>query len=211
MKISKFFSGVFAVLGTVLLVGTVVLCLISLDAEPRLAEVPEAAREGAIAVVDALCQGDFSAAGSMMYGQPDLGADREPADAAGALIWDAFVGSLSYTLSREPSVEDSGVVWTVTVDALDISAVTASLEERAQALLRQRAETAEDAAALYDAENNFREDVVEEALLEAVAQALSEDAETVSREGTLKMIQRDGRWWAVPDQALLQAVSGGVA
>jgi len=30
----------------------------------------------------------------------------------------------------------------------------------------------------------------------------------ITREVTVKLINRDGKWWVVPDQALLQALSG---
>lgn len=209
MKISKFFSGIFAVLGTVLMICTVVLCLISLNAEPKVLEAPAAARERAEAMMDAVCRGDFAAAGSYLYGQPDLGADREPAGAAGALVWDAYVSSLSCRFAREPEATDSGIAWTVYVDALDVSAVTASLEAQTRALLLKWADAAEDPADVYDEKNNFREDLVDEALLEALEQALGAETETVTREVTLNLICRDGQWWVVPDQALLQLLSGG--
>ena len=48
-------------------------------------------------------------------------------------------------------------------------------------------------------------------LSQAVVQALAEDGQLVTRDVTLNLICRDGQWWAVPDQALLQAISGGVA
>lgn len=211
MKISKFVSAVLALLGTLLMAGTAVLCLVSLKAEPKLLQVSDAARERAVDVMDAVCAGDYEAAGSMMYGQPDLGAGREPADEVGAPVWEAFVESLSYELKGEPTATDSGIAWTVQVEALDISSVTVSLQERAEALLQQRAEQAEDMSEVYDEDNNFREDVVAQVLCEAVAQALAEDAVTVSREASLNLICQDGQWWVAADQALLQAISGGVA
>ena len=43
---------------------------------------------------------------------------------------------------------------------------------------------------------------------DAVTQALAEDAQTVTRNVTLSLIYQDGAWWVVPDQALLQTISG---
>lgn len=211
MKISKFFSGLFSVLGTVLLVGTVVLCLISLNAEPKLLEVPEGAQERAEAFLTAVSEGDYAAAGSMMYGQPSLGAEGAPAAGTAAQIWEAFAGSISCQLTGEPYAAEDGIAWSVSVETLDVSALTASLEERARNLLQKRLEEAEDPAALYDEKNNFREEVVDEALLEAVEQALQEDAQTLRREVTLNLICRDGQWWVVPNDALLQAISVSAA
>ena len=82
--------------------------------------------------------------------------------------------------------------------------------EYAHALLTQRVETAEDMSELYDEENNFRQDLVDAIVLEAVDQAIRENGQTASFDVTLSLIQRDGQWWVVPDQALLQAISGGL-
>ena len=41
-----------------------------------------------------------------------------------------------------------------------------------------------------------------------MTQALSEDAQTVTRDVTLGLIYQDGAWWVVPDQALLKIISG---
>ena len=51
-------------------------------------------------------------------------------------------------------------------------------------------------------------ELVDQALNDAVTQALSEDAQTVTRDVTLGLIYQDGAWWVVPDQALLQIISG---
>ena len=45
-------------------------------------------------------------------------------------------------------------------------------------------------------------------LLEAVQSALREDVSYITRDVTVKLICRDGQWWVVPDQELLNTVSG---
>jgi len=82
------------------------------------------------------------------------------------------------------------------------------LPERVQSLLDQRIASAESLTDIYDENNNFRQELVETILEEALRQAMTQDAKTVTREVTVKLINRDGTWWTVPDQALLQALSG---
>ena len=106
---------------------------------------------------------------------------------------------------------DSGVALDVTVTALDVSAATASLATRAQTLLSERIEKAEDPAEVYDENNEYRADVVAAVLREAAEQTLENDAQLTDRELTLQLVYQDGQWWIVPDAALLQAISGGVA
>lgn len=211
MKISKFFSGIFGVLGAVLAVGTVVLSLRSLEADPVLLTRPEAAEKQAEALMEAVCVGNYAGAGKLMYGTPELGVDREPADEAGALIWDAFLDSIRYEFTGDCYATDSGVARDVTMEYLDVSSVTGGVKERARVLLEQRVAQAEDVEQIYDENGEYRKDFVMEVLEDAVTQALAEDGKTVSREFTMNLIWQDDQWWILPEQDLLSAISGGIA
>lgn len=209
MKFAKFIAVIFGLVGTVLMVGAIGVCLTSLDAPVRMVEYPQEAMDRSEEMMDAVASGDFSAAAQVMYGQPDLGADRQAEDEVGQLIWAAFVDSISYEFAGDCYATDSGISRNASVTTLDISSVTENLRDRSQKLLSDRVAEATDMAELYEGEE-FREDVVMEVLNEAVQQALQEDAKTVSRDVTLNLIYRDEQWWVVPDQALLKAISGGV-
>lgn len=205
------FSGLFGLLGIVLLTATLFLCLHGLDASAVLLTAPEDALRQSEAMMEAVAQGDFAAAGARMQGQPDLGADREPADEVGKMIWAAFLDSIRYEFTGECYATDSGIARDMTVETLDISSVTASLRQRSQTLLNRRVAAAEDVEQIYDENGDYREDFVMEVLHDAARQALEEDAVTVSREITLNLVYRQGQWWVVPDAALLSAISGGIA
>ena len=41
--------------------------------------------------------------------------------------------------------------------------------------------------------------------------ALREDARTREQDLTLNLVYKQGRWWVAMDQALLSAISGGIA
>ena len=47
-------------------------------------------------------------------------------------------------------------------------------------------------------------------LYDAAAQALKEDAQTVTVAVTINMIYENDQWWVVSDSALLSAISGGI-
>lgn len=210
MKIAKFVGVLFGLAGTVLMVGAIAVCLMNLDAPVKIVEYPQAAMERSEEMMEAVAQGNYAAAAKVMYGQPELGADRAAEEEVGQLVWDAFVDSIAYEFAGECYATDSGIARKATVTTLDISSVTENLRERSQALLSARVEAATDVTELYNGEE-FREDVVMEVLKEAVRQALREDAKTVSRDVTMNLIYRDGQWWVVPDQALLKAISGNVS
>lgn len=209
MKFAKFFSGIFAVLGTVLMVLALGLSLLSRSAAPRLVRISQGAEAQSQALLEAIEAGDLEAAGRTMYGQPDLGADWESGNGAEDKLWEAFLDSLSCEFRGDCYATDTGIARSAVVTALDVSGAADAVAENAYALLTQRVETAQDMAELYDEDNNFREDLVDAVLLEAVDRAI-QDGQTVTYEVTLNLIQREGQWWVVPDQALLQALSGGL-
>ena len=210
MKISKLIAGLFGVAGVCAAGLCVALSFQNRNASPVLVEEPAAAREQVVAMMDAVSANDYAGASAVIQGNPVFGADREPADAVSGLIWDAFVDSIQYELVGEMYATDSGVAQNITVTTLDISSVTANLVDRAQAVLTQRIEDAENLDEIYDANNEYREDVVMDALKEAVTMALKEDAKQTSVELTLNLIYRNKQWWVVSNSQLINAISGGI-
>lgn len=211
MKIARFFAGIFGTIGTILMVGAIGLCLLSLNTPARIQQMPREAVDCSEELMEAISRGDYEAAATLMYGQPDLGVHGKPADQAGEMIWTAFLGSISYEFKGPCYVLDAGLARDVAVTALDVPSVTEGIGRRAHEMLTEKVASATDMAELYDETNNFREELVNEVLSAAVVYALAEDAKTVTRDVTVKLICRDGQWWAVPDGELLQLLSGGIA
>lgn len=211
MKLAKTCAMVFAAVGLVLMIGTLVLCLFSLDAPIEMIGMPKEAMACAEEMMDALAEGNFAAAAQRMYGQPDLGGDSVPEDAMTALVWDAFRSSITYEFVGVCYAEDSGIYRDVSVTVLDVPSVLEALPEKVNDLATQRMNAAENMESLYDESGRFRPELVQQILQEALHLTLKESAATVSYDATIKLIHRDGQWWAVPDQALLQAISGGAA
>lgn len=210
MKARRFFSGVFAVMGALLMLGTTVLCLTCRGAQVKVKSLPRDAVKCSEALMEALADGDFAAAGRLMYGQPELGAEGGSTGGTEEILREAFLGSIVYEFTGDCYAVDTGFAREADITTLDLSGVTDAVPGHAYALLTQRVEAAQEMSELYDDGNNFRQDLVDQVLEEAVQQALEQDAGTVTSHVTIKLIYRDGQWWAVPDQTLLQAISGGV-
>lgn len=211
MKIAKFFACIFGLLGSALMVFSIGLCLMSLNAPAKILEAPSGALRCSEALMEAACAGDYETAQAMIYGQPDLGVHSAPADQAGIMIWEAFVGSISYEFKGDCYVSGANLARDAVVTAMDIPSVTKNVREKARILMNDRVKNAEDVMSLYDSAGNFRESLVSDVLSEAVVRVLAEDAQMVSRDVTITLIFQDGTWWALPDAALLAALSGGMA
>ena len=211
MKIARFFAGIFGVIGTVLLVGSIGLCLFSLNAPARIEEIPEDARLCAEAVSEAIDSRDYAALENCIYGQPELGLTGEPEGELAKMVWDLAQQDLSLSWQGECYMKDAAVCRDAVVTYTDVASVTGGIPVRAQALLSQRVEEATDMEQLYDTTGEFRDDLMDEILKTAVTQACREDAKTATVEVCVEFVNRDGQWWAVPEQTLMTALSGGLA
>ena len=211
MRKIKNIAAAFAVAGIVLALSTVVLSLCQLRTSPVLLSASEEASNTAQELMDALQQGDFSHGETLLYGTPSLGADRQPADAVGQLIWDAFVKSIDYRFQGELYTTDSGLAQDVSITTLDILSVTNPLKNRSESLLEERVQKAEDVSQIYDGNNEYREEFVMQVLYDAASAILQKEARFVTTEVTLNLVYYQNRWWVMPDQALLRVISGGTA
>lgn len=211
MKKMRMIPWVFGLLAVAAAAAAILLTVRFLNTPPVLVKVPDAALAQVDAMMNAVCEGDFETASQYMYGDPDLGVDREAADPVGELIWNAFADSLSCERSGECFATDAGLAQNVVFRSLDFDSVTENLGDRAQTLLARRVEEAVDTSQIYDENNEYREDFVMEVLYDAAKAAIEEDARYTEQEITLNLTYRDGQWWIMPEQALISAISGNVA
>ena len=211
MKALKVIASILlTVVGLSAAAAAVYLCTQFVDAKPMLLTPPDVARSKVIMLMNAVSEGDYEEASQAIYGTPSLGVDREAADEVGVLIWEAFQGSISYELLGECYTTEQGLAQDVSITCMDVTSVTVNLKERSQTMLEQRVTEAEDVSEIYDENNEYREDFVMEVLRDAVEDALEEDATKMTVELTVNLSYQDGKWWVVADEALLDAISGGI-
>jgi len=199
----------FSLLAAACMILAVFLALHFRNAEPVLLSAPRDAVQRAEAVMEALCSGDYAAAEKMLYGTPDLGAEQEPEEPMGQILWQAYVESLDYELVGACYPTDTGLAQDVKIISMELPAVTAHLGERTRVLLNQRVENARDVSEIYDENNEYRQDLIQEVLCQAAQQALEDDIRYCWQTVTLQLVYSQGQWWVAADEALLNAVSGG--
>lgn len=211
MKAVKYiFSVLLAAIGLCAAAAAIFLCMNFNNAKPMLLTPPDVARSKVIMLMNAVSEGDYEEASQAIYGTPNLGVDREAADEVGVLIWNAFAGSITYELLGECYTTEQGLAQDVSITCLDVTSVTVNLKERSQTMLEQRVMEATDTSEIYDENNEYREDFVMGVLKDAVADALEEDARKMTVELTVNLSYQNGNWWVVADEALLDAISGGI-
>ena len=97
----------------------------------------------------------------------------------------------------------------MTVTTLDVASVTDVLRDRAQTMLQDRVAHTADADDVYDQNNEYREEFVMAVLYDAAKSALETDAKTVTYQITINLIYENGQWWIMPEEPLLEAITGG--
>ena len=209
MKISKLASAMFFAAGTVLLVGSVVMSFAALSRPAKAVKPTQEANACAQSVLRALDDGDLSKVEEYFYGKPTLGLEREPATAEGKQIWNAYRDSIAVTTDGYCYGEGTNIYQTAKVTAMDITGTLSQWDKGAGELLKQKIDAAEDPAVLLDEGGDVPQTLKDELRGQALTQALS-DAKTVTTQITFQLIEKDGQWWAVPDQAMLDVLSGGL-
>ena len=206
----KLLAAVLLLMSVLAAAAAVRLSLDNRNSDPVLLTPPDEPRSRVVAMMDAVCRGDYEQAGTFIYGTPDLGVDRDAADAVGVLIWEAFEESLSYELVGDCFPTEQGLAQKMTVTCLDINTVTASLRDRSRKLLEERVAEAEDVSEIYDENNEYREDFVMAVLYDAAKDAIREDAREKTVELTVNLSHQEDIWWVIADEMLLDVISGGV-
>ena len=204
-------SNLFLILGVAVLVLTLVMSVAFLNTPVAVLAVSPEVSETAAAFLDAVCAGDYAAAGQRLYGTPDLGLDQAPADDVAAILWDAFVESTDYTLEGEPYAANGGLCQDVVFTGMDLFAAADALGQSAQQLLPQYVEQAADLEAVYDEQNQYRQEFVLKVMQDAADAVTRDPAYHTSQTIQLTLLHRDGQWWVSPDAALLRAISGGIS
>lgn len=210
MNKNKILKTILAFLGIFAALTGIALSLCFQNSQPILLKRSEGVQTRVIGMMDAVCAGDYTAAGQQMYGTPSFGPDREAAEDVSALYWEAFSQSMTYELVGECYAQENYIAQKVRITCLDFDSVTENLRERFMTLLEKKIAEAQDTSEIYDENNNYREDMVMELLFQAAEACLQEDAEMVTVEIVVKLTHEQGQWWVLPEKELLEAISGGI-
>lgn len=208
MKHTKLLSALFGLLFVLLLVGTAMLGITFRNAEPLVMASMEKADARTEALMEALCQQDYAAAGKLISGKPKLEPNGEPATALGKVLWEAYGKSLSYEFDGNSYVSDGVVCRQVTVTLLDIPALMEELQAKSTKTLAVKA--AENPAEAYDADGAFCEEFVAEALAESAESMVKSDEYMTERSLTLQLTGHGGKWVVCADRTLMDLFVGGM-
>ena len=160
--------------------------------------------------LEALSVGDYGAAAGYLQGRPALGLDRLPDTEPERLLTEAFRESWQWT-AGDIWHKDAEARLPVEFTALDITKLTAGLEEDVLDILALWLASAQRMEELYNEDNTWREDVVLRATVVALQNRLAHEEEYLSTTRlTLQLRWEEPQWVIVADDTLYAVLAGEV-
>lgn len=208
MKYAKFLSIFFAVIAVVMIAATAI-GYICFRHEPPMIQTPiQEAEARTEMLMEAICSGDYAAAGESLHGKPELQWDQKTAAWLSTRLWQAYGESMSYTFSGPCYATESGIYRDVTITALDVPALSPKIQERFDLLLEPYLTVSRYDSEIYDENGVLLQEFTADILHQAVEQILLEENTSTDYQITLALTFQDGQWWVVPEQSLIDIIAG---
>lgn len=177
---------------------------------PVLLKTDQGAQDRCRYFAQCLRQGDFDSLSQTILGTPQI-TQYGGEEALVQRTWQAYVSSMDCTLEGGLYGTDQGLAQNITLEALDLEDLGARLEEKMPLLLEARMEEARDIAELYDGRNGYRQEVIDQVLLQSLDEVLSQKPQTRETTLTLRLCRSRGQWLIQPEGDLIRFLSGNVA
>ena len=208
MKIEKYLSILFAVAAAALVAAAAIGYACFWQTPPMIQTPVEEAEARTEVLMEAICRGDYSAAGESLYGTPELRWNPDAASELGTLLWEGYSSTLSYAFSGPCYATGTGIYRDVTVTALDIPPLSPKIQERFLLLLETQLADAQYDSEAFDENGVLRQEFTADVLHQAVEQILQEDNACTSYQITLELVFENGQWWVLPKQSLIDIAAG---
>ena len=200
------------VLGVLAAIGAAVTLHLGLTAPGKqtvVLKMDPMAMERARGFLEELSAFDLEGASGYVLGEPELMAAAEDSSPE-KLLWDRYWQGLSCTAEGEPYASGRNLAVRVHLSYPDVEAMIRLTGTLAEELLQQRVSRAESVSQVYDSKNHYRQELLDDVLLEAAEKASGQVTEVVERDVVLEMTYDGGTWWVVPGSELRDLFSGAL-
>ena len=177
---------------------------------PVLLKTDQGAQDRCRDFAQCLREEDFEGLSKTLLGTPQI-TQYSGEEALAQRIWQAYVSSMDCTLEGVLYGTDQGLAQNITLEALDLEDLGARLEEKVPLLLEARMEEARDIQELYDSRNGYRQEVIDQVLLQALDEVLSQKPQIRETTLTLRLCRSRGQWLIQPEGDLIRFLSGNIA
>lgn len=157
--------------------------------------------------LDDFCSLNLAGASEKMLGEPALTVDTDQTGAA-KILWDRYWGGLEGTLEGEPYAQGSFLAVNARITYPDMAEIIRRTGELTQTLLAQKTAEALSVAEVYDAQGGYRQDVLDEVLVQAARTACAQTTAVCEKNVTLKLVYDGENWKIVSGKELRDLLSG---
>lgn len=160
---------------------------------------------------DALISGDYTTAYSCLSDYTGLGLEVAPDDENAAQIYEALKASYEYTLSGSAKVDKLSATQNVRFKYLDLESLEDSVEDGVTRNLEKIVKS-RPGSEVYDENNKYLPSVTAEAYSASLQSVLSHaNSYYTATAIDIDLTYSNGQWLIVTNQAMLNALMGGVA
>lgn len=157
--------------------------------------------------LDKLCDMDLEGASAELLGAPELNMVSDQ-DGVKKILWDRYWGGLEAILEGKPYAQGSFLTVNARITYPDMDAVIRQMGELTQTRLRQRVDEAENVSEVYNTDGGYRQEVLDEVLVQAARTAAEQTTAVCEKSIALKLAYDGEDWKIVPGKDLRSLLSG---
>lgn len=208
MTVRKISSTVLSILGFLAVIAGIIAVFWGLQAEPVILREPERARQCAEGFLNAINNGNLTEAAGYLPDPSALGEVPENADPVSTLIWDTYRSQMDTRATSELYTTTDGLCMDMELTTLDVDNAVERIGSLAVKRMQECVAFASDMSELYDDDGQYRPELVDDVLQRAALETLMSSLPTKTTSITLHLVQSGEVWRVIPDQALINALSG---
>lgn len=197
-----------SIMGFLSIIAGIIAIYWGLQAEPVILREPEKGRQCAEGFLKAINDGSLAEAAGYLPDPSVLGEVPEDADPIAALIWDTYRTKLNAELVSGLYTTADGLCMDMELTALDVDDAVEKIGALAVKRMQERVAAASDMSELYGDDGQYHSELVDDVLQQAALETLMCDLPTVTTSITLHLTQSGKVWKVVPDQTLINVLSG---
>lgn len=157
--------------------------------------------------LDKLCDMDLEGASAELLGAPELNMVSDQ-DGVKKILWDRYWGGLEAILEGKPYAQGSFLTVNARITYPDMDAVIRQMGELTQTRLRQRVDEAENVSEVYNTDGGYRQEVLDEVLVQAARTAAEQTTAVCEKSIALKLAYDGEDWKIIPGKELRSLLSG---
>jgi hypothetical protein len=211
MKNFKHPALIWGIAGILLSLLTIIAAVTGIHSNPVLLMDTDVIVQAAEQTLDCVKTGNYEALETMLYGTPALGQLPEKDEATQSRILYTYLDSIRYELADTCQVSGNGISLSVQIQCMDISSVSAALQEIVPDLMQQVADEYGDEARIYDADHNYQNAFLEDVLSRALDQVLADNPHTTQKDLILQFARSQDGWKVVADPTFVQLLTGFIS